>query len=140
VQIDKEQIHIYPHSFLPTSVEKEIQITNSKINNSNRKLPTPPNAQANPPVQVMAPPWYDAVDACPSVAHVNGLLEPLEKKPGLHESAHVSATAPVCLPCSLHFDVTTTEFSGKFVGLSHVSSSHALWPPLVLDPGTPTPK
>jgi hypothetical protein len=92
------------------------------------------------PVQVIAPPWYDAVDAAPSGAHVNGLLEALEKNPGLHDRAHVSATAPVCLPCSEHLDVTTTELAGKFVGLSHVSSSHAWWPPSALEPDTTTPK
>ena len=88
----------------------------------------------------MAPPWYDAVDAFPSGAHVNGFMIPLDTNPGLHDRVHVSAAAPVCLPCSAHFDVTTREFAGKSVGLSHVSSSHALWPPSAPDPDTTTPK
>ena len=91
-------------------------------------------------MQVIAPPWYDAVDAVPSGAHVKGLLEPLEKKPDLQDRVHVSAAAPVCLPWSTHFDATTSEFGGKSVGLSHVSSSHALCPPSALDPDTTTPK
>ena len=113
---------------------------NTRLNRCTLKQAPKPRRHYYSPVQLMAPPWYDAVDACPSVAHVNGLLEPLEKKPGLHESAHVSATAPVWLPCSTHFDITTTEFAGNFVGLSHVSSSHAVWPPAALDPDTTTPK
>ena len=91
-------------------------------------------------VHVIAPPWYDAVDACPSGAHVNGVMEPIEKNPDLHDRTHVSATPPVCLPCSEHLDVTTTEFAGNFVGISHVSSSHAVWPPSALEPDTTTPK
>ena len=42
--------------------------------------PTLPLAKqpTNAPLHVIAPPWYDAVDAVPSGAHVNGLLGPLE--------------------------------------------------------------
>ena len=83
--------------------------------------------------------WYEAVDFCPSGAHVSGLLEALEKNPSLHDRVHVSATLPVCLPCSGHLDATITEFAGKFVGRSHVSSSHALCPPSVVEPVVTTP-
>ena len=79
--------------------------------------------------------WYDAVDFLPSGAHVSGLLEALEKKPDLHVRVHVSATSPVCLPCSGHLSDTIAEFAGRSVGRSHVSSSHALCPPSLVDPG-----
>ena len=92
-------------------------------------------------VHVMAEPpisWYDAVDFLASGAHVSGLLEALETKPDLHVRVHVSAV-PVCLPCSGHLDGTISEFSGNSVGRSHVSSSHALCPPSLVDPVATTP-
>ena len=91
-------------------------------------------------MHVIAPPWYDAVDAVPSGAHVNGRLAALEKKPGLHDRVHVSAGMPVCLPWDGHLPAATAEFAGRCVGLSHVSSSHAVCPPPAPKPAAATPK
>ena len=85
-------------------------------------------------------PWYDAVDALPSGAHVHGWLEALEwKNPALHDSLHLSGVLPVCLPGSGHSS-DTTEFAGSCVGFEHVSSLHAVCGPLASAPVAATPK
>ena len=41
------------------------------------------------------------------------------------------------MPWAGHFDTTNTAFAGNRVGRSHVSSSHAVCPPLDSDPEGP---
>ena len=60
----------------------------------NNQTHTHSHTQTHKPVHVILPPWYDAVVALPSGAHVNGAVPALEWNPGLHDSMQVC----LCLP------------------------------------------